>query len=256
MSHLTPRRAHTALGNYFRPSGLLTTMIWIFALGAVSCKKHIPESLLCTCDVSGQGEEKSSKGEETFKGLAICGVFNFPIPKNTDRSADIQASLGGTPYGTYAFAELLANPSQNFFSVPDLEAHTANFEYFISASVKDLKGNPLVEIKDNKWFVYTGNVGKYNYDSAGFEVYDKAGHISLSFNYIQEGTFFNLAVQGVIPDSDSTLEYYANGVYQYIDFQYGTPALNEAFQVIEDGLPIQPIFRYTGVGWQHARLPN
>jgi hypothetical protein len=172
-----------------------------------------------------------------------------------DRATSIAASLGYREYGTYTYAELLSNPSQGFFSSPVLEAHTADFKYFISASIKDLKGNPLVEIKDNKWFVYIENVGKYNYDATGFEVFDKAGHISLSFGFTYRAGLVNLEVQGVIPTSGSTLEYYALAAPSLIDFQYGTPALNKAFQDIYDIVPIKPIFRYQGSGWQHARLP-
>jgi hypothetical protein len=147
-----------------KDSILITTMIWIFALGAVSCKKHLPESQLCTCDVSSQGGEQLSKGGETSTQLAICGVFDLPIPPNLDNGTTIEASLGIIPYGTYAYAELLFNPSaiEGFFSTSLLQAYTVNFKYFLSASVNDLEGNPLVVIKYNKWFVYIENVGKYN----------------------------------------------------------------------------------------------
>ena len=259
MLHLTPRRVHTAMRNYLRPSRLITTMMLLLALGAVSCKKQLPESQLCTCDVASQGGEQLSKGGKTSTQLAICGVFDLPIPPNLDNGTTIEASLGIIPYGTYAYAELLVNPSviEGFFSTPVLEAYTVNFKYFFSASIKDLKGNPLVDIKDNKWFVYIENVGKYNYDANGFEVYDKAGHISLSFDFMPGTRIVNLRVQGVVPISSSTLEYYA---YNFPDpnqneFQYGTPALNKFFEYIYTTVPIQPIFRYSGPGWQHARLP-
>jgi hypothetical protein len=259
MLHLSSRRVHTALRNYFWPSRLITAMIWVFTLGAVSCKKHLPESQLCTCDVSSQGSEQFSKGGQVSSQLAICGVFDLPIPPNLDRGTTIEASLGIVPYGTYTYAELLSSSSsiQGFFSSPVLEAYTTDLKYFISASIQDLKGNPLVVIKDNKWFVYIENVGKYNYDANGFEVYDKAGDISFSFNFIQAKELINLIVQGVIPTSSSTLEYYAlNFPYpNQTEFQYGTPALDKAFQYIYNTIPIKPIFRYSGSGWQHARLP-
>ena len=235
-------------------------MILIFALGAVSCKKNLPGSKQCTCDVANQVGEQLSKEGGTSGKLAICGVFDLPLLPNLDRATTIEASLGLVPYGTYAYAELLTTPSaiEGFFSTPVLEAYEANFKYFISASIKDLKGNPIVDIKDNKWFVYIENVGKYNYDANGFEVYDKAGHISLSFDFIQGEYTVNLLVQGVVPISSSTLEYYAlatRGQVGLVEYQYGTPALDKAFQYFYNAIPIKPIFRYSGPGWQHARLP-
>jgi hypothetical protein len=260
MLQLTSRRVHTAMRNYSRPSMMITTMIWLFALGAVSCKKHLPESQLCTCDVGSQGGEQLSKGGEVSGKLAICGVFDFSLPPNLDRATNIDASLGIIPYGTYTFAELLTNPTRidGFFSTPVLEAYTVNLKYFFSASVNDLKGNPLVVIKDNKWFVYVENVGKYNYDANGFEVYDKAGHISLSFDFTPGPGTANLEVQGVVPTSSTTLEYYAvatMGESNLTDLQYGTPASDKFFEEVLAYFPIKPIFRYSGPGWQHARLP-
>jgi len=231
-------------------------MILIFALGAVSCNKHLPELQQCGCELDAQGNVKG--GAKMTKELAICGVFDFAIGSNVTPATTIEASLGYVPYGTYVYAEILANPRQLFFSSPVLASYTADFKYFISASIKDLKGNPLVEIKDNKWFVYVRNVGKYNYDANGFEVFDKAGHISLSIDFRHpDAGFVNLEVQGVIPTTSSTLKFYDYNLFavNLIDFQYGTPALNQAFEDIYNGVPIKPMFRYEGSGWQHARLP-
>ena len=255
MLNLTLRRFRTATKNFFPPSRPITISIFIFALAAVSCNKRIPDSQLCTCDVDSHGNVISIKGAQTFNGLAVCGVFNLPVDPTQGSSTTIIAELGFKVSGLYEYAELLANPANRvFFLVPDAEASTEDLKYFISASVNDLKGRPLVMIKDNKWFVYLENVGKYNYDANGLEVYDKAGHISLSLNFIVAGGYNDLVVQGVIPDTDSTLEYYTYTENHYVDFKYRTPAEYQFFQYIYTTTPIQPIFRYTGPGWQHARL--
>lgn len=233
-------------------------LICIFVLGAVSCKKHSRDILLCDCDVAAQGGDKL-EGGQAFKGLAFCGEFNLPFRGITNPATTIEADLGPVHDGTYSYAELLDNSNQEFFSTPVLEAHTDNFKYFISASIKDLNGNPVVEIKNNKWFVYLKNVSKYNYDSTGFEVFNKAGEIALSFDFTQSNGFdVDLVVQGVVPTSDSTMMFY--NIHGFLPvftvFQIGTQALNKSFH---DNIyvlnPIQPIFRYTGPGWQHARLP-
>lgn len=256
MLHSTPRCGHEAARNHIRPSRLLTMLICIFVLGAVSCKKHSPEILLCDCDVAMQGGDKL-EGGQAFKGLAFCGEFNLPFRGITNWATTIEATLGEVPYGTYSYAELLDNSNQGFFSTPFLESHTDNFKYFISASIKDLNGNPVVEIKNNKWFVYLKNVSKYNYDSTGFEVFNKTGEIALSFDFTQDNGFFvNLEVQGVVPTSDSTMQYYNHGFIPRSLIPIGTPALNKAFHdIIYAQFPIKPLFRYTGPGWQHARLP-
>lgn len=243
MLNLTSRRVCTA------------TMIWLFTLAVVSCSKHLPESQLCTCTLDEQGNVIYAKGTQTFNGLQVCGVFNLPVDSTDGRATTVEATLGWQPYGFYEVAELYGNSNQGFFTVPNLEAHTSNFKYYFSASVNDLKGNPLVVIKNNQWFVYTQNVGKYNYDSAGMEVYDKAGHISLSFTRWVGGGFNVLWVQGVIPNSDSTLVYYSRE-NTYVNFNYGTTAGYQFFQYVYTTTPIQPLFRYTGPGWQHARLPS
>jgi hypothetical protein len=256
MLNLTPRRSQTAMKNSFRPSRLVTTMIWILALGAFSCNKHLPPPQGCTCDVDDQGVLKFGKGGATFNGLAVCGVFNLPVVPNDGRATTLIASLGWREFGFYEYAELLSNPNQGFFVFPDVEVNTADFKYFLSASINDLKGNPLVMFKNNQWFVYLENVGKYNYDSTGFELYDRAGHICLSFDYLVTNGENNLVVQGVVPSSDSTLSFYTLSESVYINFPYGTPASNQFFEYVYNTTPIKPLFRYTGPGWQHARLQS
>lgn len=186
--------------------------------------------------------------------LATCGVFDFPFGPLVSPATDVSVNLGDRQYGTYTYAEILIHPMQEFYTVPNLHLYTSDFKFFLSASIKDLNGNMLVEIKDNKWMIYKKNVGKYNYDTNGFEVYDKAGHISLSLDFKpanQSAT--SLTVQGVIPLTSNTLHYYKT--YRFFpDFQFGTPELNQAFDEIYFGLPITPIFRYEGSGWRGARL--
>lgn len=244
MLNLTPRRLRTA-----KPSRL----VWIFVLAAFSCNKHLPAPPGCTCDVNDQGVLQFGKAQ-TFNGLAVCGVFNLPIDPNDGRATNIIASLGWREFGFYEYAELLSDPNQGFFGYPNIEANTSDFNYFLSATINDLKGNPLVVFKNNQWFVYLENVGKYNYDSTGFELYDKAGHICLSFDFSVTGGANNLLVQGVVPTSDSTLSFYTLSESVYINFPYGTPASNQFFEYVYHTTPIEPIFRYTGPHWQHARL--
>ena len=238
---------------------LLIMLTCLVFLGTGSCKKHSAEFPLCDCDTpAGQSGGKLEGGQASRK-LAFCGEFNLTLAGITDNGTNIEASLGEVPYGTYAYAELLFNSNQGFFSSPVLESHTSNFKYYLSASIKDLNGNPMVEIKDNKWFVFVENVSKYNYDSSGFEVFNKSGEISLSFDFtkVNAGTV-NLEVQGVVPISDSTMKFYNRREFSplFAVFRIGTPVLDknfyDSFYVYE---PIKPIFRYTGAGWQHARLP-
>jgi hypothetical protein len=232
---------------YSSPSSmLLRTLTSLLLLASISCNKKLPGELPCGCDPE---QAVYTKGNSSQK-LAICGTLNLPIDSTLSPADLVIAYLGQEPVGDYDIPELGSTKTLPFFNSSALQIESVGWHFSVSASIKDLKGNLLIQIMDNKWYVNTKNVGKYNYDAKGLEVYDKLGHISLSID--SKGPS-SVNIEGVIPMADNTVALYEIDRF-FLPFPYGTPALDSVFEQYYQQWPIQPLFRYTGPNWQHARL--
>jgi hypothetical protein len=237
--------------NYSSPSSmLLRAFAGLLLLTSMACNKKVPGELPCGCEPDPAVHKKGNGSQK----LAICGTLSLPIDSTLSPAALVIAFLGQEPFGNYDIPELGPTKTMPFFSSSALQIESVGWRFSVSGSIKDLKGNLLVQIMDNKWYVYTNNVGKYNYDARGLEVFDKQGHISLSIDS-KPSTMLrtSINVQGVVPMADNTVALYEIDRYFY-PFNYGTPELNAVFEQYYQEWPIQPLFRYTGPNWQHARV--
>ena len=235
---------HSSLFSNLRMSaGLL-----LFAF--MACNKKLPVESPCGCEPDAAVYYK----ENISQKLAVCGTLDLPIDSTLTPAALVVAYLGIQPFGNYDIPELVFNPNLPFFSSSAIQIVAAGWRFSVNASIKDLKGNLLVQIMDNKWYVYTDHVGKYNYDAKGLEIFDKQGHISLSIDSKPSTRLLtSMTVQGVIPIGNNSVEFYNSNMY-FPPFSYGTPELDAVFEQYYQAYPIQPLFRYTGPNWQHARI--
>ena len=232
---------------YTSPSSMLLRMLSsLLLLASMACNKKLPVGLPCGCEPVSAVYTKGNSSQK----LAICGTLNLPIDSTLPPSDLVIAYLGQEPVGNYDIPELGPTKILPFFSSSALQIESVSWHFSVGASIKDLKGNLLVQMMDNKWYVNINNVGKYNYDATGLEVFDKQGHISLS---IDSKAPSSINIQGVIPMADNTVALYEMDRY-FLPFNYGTPALDSVFELYYHQWPIQPLFRYTGPNWQHARL--
>jgi hypothetical protein len=228
----------------------LQACYYLLLLASIACNKKLPGELPWGCDPE---QAVYTKGNSSQK-LAICGTLNLPIDFTLSPAALVIAYLGQEPFGNYDIPELGPTKIAPFFSSSALQIESVGWHFSVSASIKDLKGNLLVQIMDNKWYVNTKNVGKYNYDAKGLEVYDKLGHIYLSIDSSPPTTYrTSVNIEGVIPMADNTVALYEIDRF-FLPFPYGTPALDSVLEQYYQQWPIQPLFRYTGPNWQHARL--
>jgi hypothetical protein len=236
---------------YTSPSSmLLRTLTSLLLLASMACNKKLPVGLPCGCEPEAAVYTKGNSSQK----LASCGILNLPIDSTLSPAALVIAYLGQEPVGDYDIPELGSTKTLPFFSSSALQIESVGWHFSVSASINDLKGNVLVQIMDNKWYVNTDNVGKYNYDAKGLEVYDKQGHISLSIDSKPPTTYTtSVNIEGVIPMADNTVALYEIDRF-FLPFPYGTPALDSVFEQYYQQWPIQPLFRYTGPNWQHARL--
>ena len=229
---------------------LLRAFAGLLLLASIACNKKLPGELLCGCEPDHAADKKGNSSHR----LAVCGTLDLPIDSTLTNAAIVSAYLGQVPWGTYDIPELGPTRTLGFFGSSAMEITSIGWHFNISATVKDLKGNLLVQIMDNKWFVYINNVGKYNYDDKGLEVFDKQGHISLSVDSKPPNSLStSMTVEGIVPLADSTVAYY-NSNRVVLPFPYGTPEENAFIDLYYQTFPIQPLFRYTGPNWQHARV--
>jgi hypothetical protein len=239
-------------------SRLCTPFIAFLITSIVACNKGIPNDPTCGCEPEQQTIKKG--GASLSKVLYPCGVLSLPIDSSFGPGTLVAAYLGFRALGLYNLLELSGYSRIAFFVDSNVQIYSVHYNYFISTNIRDLKGNLLVQINDNKWFIYTKAVGKYNYDAKGLEVFDKEGHIALSIDskpYTSTGSYpTTLNVQGVIARTNNTVTLYELDRYLPVDYPYGTSALNKAFNHVYDSIPITPLFRYSGANWQHARVAN
>jgi len=233
-----------------------TTPLRAFAgfllFASFACKK-LPNELPCGCDPNPPVYKKGN----TSTPLAICGTFNFPIDPIQNPWDLISVYLGlQKQLGMYSIQELGTGITLNFLGGPSLDIKAIGYNFVINANITDLKGNPLIQVMDNKWYIYKNNVGKYNYDAKGMEIYDKLGHIAFSIDARPnaKAAFSTLVYQGISLFSDNTVDYFVYDDRLIPEFPYVTPEDKAAFEQFYNAFPIQPMFRYTGPNWQHARL--
>ena len=223
----------------------------LLLLSSLACKK-LPGELPCGCDTNPPAYKKGAGPQK----LAPCGTLTLPIDTVQKYPIDIIVFIG-IAIGQETIPEMRYHDSTNFSNDPSLQINALHWYFSVNATVKDLNGNTLMQMMDNKWYVYTNNVGKYNYDAKGLEIFDKQGHIAFSIdskNPVGEGDP-SLTIQGLFPSPDGTVviaELTESG--HNLILPYGTPELNAAFDSVYFQSPIQPLFRYTGPNWQHARL--
>ncbi|WP_431216916.1 hypothetical protein ACQ86N_21605 [Puia sp. P3] len=237
-----------------------TVMLLVLLIqGGVACNKMTPQ-LRQTATQDATVADAAKNGSRTGKGscfpgqaLETSGEFYWPIDSTLPNYAQVVVFMGNGPNGQYNLDELRDRKRRGLAGTCDLEFYTQNLQYFVTASIKDLYGNLMVQIQDNKWKVFRNAILKYNYDSLGFELYDKAGRIALSIDVRKFGIGPAVYSSVISPCTDTTLSYYAPTDFYY-RILYGTRELNRAFDQLYRSDPIPPLFRYTGKDWQHARL--
>ena len=232
--------------------------ILMAAVGA-GCSKTVP-ALKTTDSATLQKDDQTTTDNfgryACFKHgaqLEVKGVFDFPVDST---GSVFSGYLGGRAFGMYNWLEfLISNPPFGTFDVCNLSAEIVDKKFVLNATIYDMHGRLLFEVHDNKWRVYPEAVRKYNYDSNGFEIYDKENRIAISIDANPPWHTGSLFVQGIVPCTSTGLGFFSKAWATYdTDIPYGTPALNKAFDHYYDSLAIQPLFRYTGKDWQHARL--
>ncbi|HTI08245.1 MAG TPA: hypothetical protein VL832_06800 [Puia sp.] len=168
-------------------------------------------------------------------------------------SAEAVVFLGSLANGEFNLDELRDSIKRTFAGTCNLTTYVVNLKYFITATIYDLHGNLIFLVQDNKWQIFKNSIRKYNYDDNGFEVFDKDGRIAMSIDFRTFRIAPALYVKGIIPCTSSSLTYYSPEDF-FLNVAYGTRELNRAFDNLYNSYPIQPLFRYTGNDWQHARL--
>lgn len=225
----------------------------ILLLSTLACKK-IPGELPCSCEPDPPAYKKGSVPQK----LAICGTLTLPIDTTINYGIDIIVFVGVYYVAHETIPELKLHDSTNFFNGPFMQINSVHWDFSVDATVKDLNGNTLLQMIDSKWYVYTNNVSKYNYDAKGMEIFDKQGHIAFSIdskNPLTDMFGSSLTVQGLFPLPDGTF-LFAETIESNLPlyFSIATPEQKAEFDSVYSHFPIQPIFRYTGPNWQHARL--
>jgi len=126
--------------------------------------------------------------------------------------------LSSTNYAEFVYAPNSIFPMA---TACNCNEYIYQFKYHISTEVRDLHGNLILSIDDNKWQVHRIAAGKYNYDDNGFEVYDKEGRIAFNLNFtISSGTQWSF-FRGIIPCTATQLGYYPDH-YFFANLPYGT----------------------------------
>ena len=124
-----------------------------------------------------------------------------------------------------------------------------NHKLVISVDVYDLSGNLIVKIDSNFWHRYTNNTGIFNYDKAGFEVFDNRGNIALSINL----TAKKISIQGYLIERKYNFIMIA-GDEKIVPGRWGDPR-TEAILIDEvNKVKVKQLFRYTGLNWLHHRI--
>jgi len=235
---------------------ILRVFAGLLLLSSVACKK-LPGELPCECDSNPPVYKKGGGPQK----LAVCGTLNLPID-STDYLTDIIVFVGFYSVAHETVQELKLNPGTSFFnnSPISLQIYGLHWYFSVNTTLKDRNGNTLLQMMDSKWYVYTNNISKYNYDARGLEIFDKQGHIAFSIdsrNPLTDMFGSSLTVQGLFPQPDGTFlfaEAEGEGPQAPFYLPSGTPELNAIFDSVYNQYPIQPLFRYTGPNWQHARL--
>jgi hypothetical protein len=231
---------------------ILRVFVVLLLLSSVACKK-LPGELPCECDTNPPVYKKGGGPQK----LAVCGTLNLPIDTTLNYWFDIIVFVGD--YNAHeTIPELKLRDSTNFFNEPFMQINAVHWDFSVNATIKDLYGNALLQMMDSKWYVYTNNVGKYNYDAKGLEIFDKQGHIAFSIdskNPPKDMFNSSLTVQGLFPLPDGTF-LFAETIDRNLPlyFSIATPEQKAEFDTAYSHFPIQPLFRYTGPNWQHARL--
>ncbi|HEY8972215.1 MAG TPA: hypothetical protein VIM64_24090 [Puia sp.] len=230
-------------------STILRMLAGLLLPSSMACKK-LPGELPCECDTNPPMYKKGGGPQK----LAVCGTLNLPID-TTNYLIDIIAYVGYYSIAHETLPELNLHTSTSFFNDPStsLQIYGLHWYFSVNTTLKDRNGNTLLQMMDSKWYVYTNNISKYNYDARGLEIFDKQGHIA--FSITDDGT--SLMVQGLFPQPDGTFlfaEVVGDGPLAPFYLPSGTPELNAIFDSVYNQYPIQPLFRYTGPNWQHARL--
>jgi hypothetical protein len=236
----------------------------------ISCSKIAPAR---PAGPDSSQQTATSRVSDTKKGggahfcagapLRLSGEFNFPLDSSRPNLGIVNIYLGPFPIGQYNYFELRF-PGKRTFSgdVCNLTAYEESWQFHVTTTVSDLKGNILFQMQDNRWQINRRAVRKYNYDDHGIEVFDHDGRIAFSMDFRPNPLEYNIPAlyfQGIYPCTDSTLRYIEDnpndrGFFNIWHVQYGTPALNRQFDHLYDSLPVLPMFRYTGKDWQHSRL--
>ena len=155
---------------------LLRAFAGFLLLGSLACKK-LPNELPCGCDPNPPMYKKGAGPQK----LAVCGTLTLPIDTTINYGIDIIVFVG--IYNAHeTIPELKIHDSTNFFNDQFMQINSVHWDFSVNATIKDLYGNTLLQMMDNKWYVYSNNVGKYNYDAKGLELFDKQGHIAFSID--------------------------------------------------------------------------
>ena len=214
----------------------------------------MPGELPCGCEPDPPVYKKGANSQKP----APCGTLTLPIDTTINYGIDIIVFVG-IANSHETIPELKLHTSTSFFDQPFLQITGLHWYFSVNTTVKDRNGNTLIQMMDSKWYVYTNNVSKYNYDAHGLELFDKQGHIAFSIDSKKsQSDMFGaaLVVQGLFPQPDGTFMFaeLTDGPLPPLYLPSGTPELNAIFDSVYNQYPIQPLFRYTGPNWQHARL--
>lgn len=255
--YLTPKSRF--MKHFIVPAGRTLAILFLMGWGSFGCMKNTPA--LRQADSTGLQNEGRKAVEKSTRRicdrhgapLETCGVFEFPIDSTLNGGTIVTTFLGLRSFGDYNLAEFYYSRGPfGGFTVCNLRAYILNWNFYVTGSIYDLKGNLVFEVQDNHWKVYRDAVRKFNYDSKGFEAYSKDGRIAISID-LNARSIASLWVRALVPCSSTTLGYFPDAEY-FNNFPYGTPESDSVLNNLMIQYPISPMFRYTGRDWQHARL--
>jgi hypothetical protein len=213
---------------------------------ASATKKLIQESKVIT-------EHLDTVTDQEFE---VTGEFNFPVDSSFGNGTKVSSIASEWNGGQYNLIEL-RNNRMPFFNHARFNVYVANYKFIISGKIYDLNDNLIVEIEDNKWRLNKNAASKFNYDSAGFEVFDNSGRVAINVNFRKLGnprksSGILLEIQGILQmDNDEVTLLVNHQTHQTLP--YGTREENKKIYHIYDLHPIKPLFKYTGAKWRHVR---
>lgn len=192
---------------------------------------------------------------ETSKENALTGEFSFNLGQPIYDSSTITVTYGAFE-ATNSVKPIKGKwyTGFNFIKFRDgtvpLTFDVINNKLVMSLKVYDLNGDMIVDIINNHWYRYQNNTGKFNYDSRGFEIFDKKGDLVFNVNMFSNN---KMKMQGYLIDRNH--HFILVGGQQFdVTWNWGEiPNASELFTIINHN-KIKQIFNYNEKNYIGKRL--